>query len=109
MKDIDLLVEVARMYYDQDLTQQEIADKIYVSRSRVSRLIKKAKALGIVEIIIKPSFENHHNLEKILRDRFSLKDVLADEVLELVDRKTLESRRNLTAYAVWEHPICPAS
>ena len=76
MKDIDLLVEVARMYYDQDLTQQEIADKIYVSRSRVSRLIKKAKALGIVEIIIKPSFENHHNLEKILRDRFSLKDVL---------------------------------
>ena len=29
-----------------------------------------------MEIIIKPSFENHHNLEKILRDRFSLKDVL---------------------------------
>ena len=50
MKDIDLLVEVARMYYDQDLTQQEIADKIYVSRSRVSRLIKKAKALGLTVI-----------------------------------------------------------
>lgn len=50
MKDIDLLVEVARMYYDQDLTQQEIADKIYVSRSRVSRLIKKAKALCLTVI-----------------------------------------------------------
>ena len=39
-------------------------------------MIKKAKALGLVEIIIKPSFENHLSLEKMLTDRFGLKHVL---------------------------------
>lgn len=76
MQDLELLLEVARMYYEQDMTQQEIAEKIYVSRSRVSRMIKKAKALGLVEIIIKPSFENHFSLERMLMDRFGLKKVL---------------------------------
>lgn len=76
MQDLDLLLQVARMYYEQDMTQQEIAEKIYVSRSRVSRMIKKAKALGLVEIIIKPAFENHFSLEKMLMDRFGLKKVL---------------------------------
>ena len=69
MQDLDLMLEVARMYYERDMTQQKIADKIYVSRSRVSRMIKKARALGLVEIIIKPSFENHVSLEKMLMDR----------------------------------------
>ena len=76
MQDLDLMLEVARMYYERDMTQQEIADKIYVSRSRVSRMIKKARALGLVEIIIKPSFENHVSLEKMLMDRFGLKKIL---------------------------------
>lgn len=76
MQDMELLVEVARMYYEQDMTQQQIADKIYVSRSRVSRMIKRAKALGLVEIIIKPAFESHYSLEKLLAARFGLKDVL---------------------------------
>ena len=76
MQDLDLMLEVARMYYERDMTQQKIADKIYVSRSRVSRMIKKARALGLVEIIIKPSFENHVSLEKMLMDRFGLKKIL---------------------------------
>lgn len=76
MQDLDLLLEVARMYYEQDMTQQEIANKIYVSRSRVSRMLKKAKALGLVEIIIKPLFESHVSLEKRLTERFGLNKVL---------------------------------
>ena len=76
MNDLDLLLEVAKMYYELEMTQQEIADKIYVSRSRVSRMIKEARTLGLVEIIIKPSFENHYSLEKMLLERFHLKKVL---------------------------------
>lgn len=71
-----MLLEVARMYYERDMTQQEIADKIYVSRPSVSRMIKRARALGLVEIIIKPSFENHFSLEKRLMERFGLKKIL---------------------------------
>lgn len=76
MADIGQLLTVARMYYEQELTQQEIADKLYLSRSHVSRMIKEAKTLGIVEIIIKSPFESHVSLEKILTDRFGLEKVL---------------------------------
>ena len=45
-------VRVARMYYYGERTTQEIAEELGVSRSRVSRLLKLAKAEGLVEIRI---------------------------------------------------------
>lgn len=52
MTDMEQLLAVAKMYYEQGLTQQEIAEKVFLSRSHVSRMLKEARALGIVEIII---------------------------------------------------------
>lgn len=49
---IDRLVSVARMYYEQDMMQSEIAQQYGISRPMVSRLLKEAKALGIVTIRI---------------------------------------------------------
>ncbi|MDR1833921.1 MAG: MarR family transcriptional regulator [Propionibacteriaceae bacterium] len=48
------LEAVARMYYELDLTQAEIAKRLQVSRPFVSRLLAEAKALGIVEVRITP-------------------------------------------------------
>ena len=53
MTDMEQLLAVAKMYYEQGLTQQEIAEKVFLSRSHVSRMLKEARALGIVEIIIR--------------------------------------------------------
>lgn len=76
MYDTDLLTRIAKMYYLNDMTQQEIADAEFLSRSVVSRMIKQAKALGIVEIGIKPAFENYIQLEKELKKRFPNCDFL---------------------------------
>jgi DNA-binding transcriptional regulator LsrR (DeoR family) len=46
------LEQVARLYYQQDLTQADIARRLGVSRPFVSRLLAEAKAEGIVEIRI---------------------------------------------------------
>lgn len=48
-----ILVKVAYMYYDENMTQQEIADKLGVSRPSVSRMLQKARQNGIVEIKIR--------------------------------------------------------
>ncbi|MGI6619281.1 MAG: helix-turn-helix domain-containing protein [Bacillota bacterium] len=50
--DIDLLLHVCEMYYEQGLTQQEIADIIGVSRVSISRMLSTAKEKGIVRISI---------------------------------------------------------
>ena len=51
-KKVGRLVEVARMYYEQDRTQGEIAAYYGISRPMVSKLLKEARDTGIVTIRI---------------------------------------------------------
>ena len=76
MTDMEQLLAVAKMYYEQGLTQQEIAEKVFLSRSHVSRMLKEARALGIVEIIIRSPFENLVSLEISLAVRFGMEKIL---------------------------------
>ena len=47
-KRIERMVTIARMYYEQDMTQNEIAKALGISRPLVSILLSEAKASGIV-------------------------------------------------------------
>jgi DNA-binding transcriptional regulator LsrR (DeoR family) len=44
----------ARLYYEADLSQQEVAARLDVSRSTVSRLLQLAREQGIVRIVVRP-------------------------------------------------------
>ncbi len=60
----EMLVQVARYYYEQNLTQAEIGRRINASRSTVSRLLQQALDDGIVKIIINYPWERAHDLEE---------------------------------------------
>ena len=62
-----ILATVANLYYNSEMTQNEIADRMYTSRSKISRMLKEARELGIEEISIKEPWERDLNLEKDLR------------------------------------------
>lgn len=49
----NMLATVANLYYNSEMTQNEIAARMYTSRSKISRMLKEARELGIVEISIK--------------------------------------------------------
>lgn len=49
-----LLYTAARLYYEEDATQAEIADQLGTSRATVSRLLAEAKRQGIVRIEVVP-------------------------------------------------------
>jgi deoxyribonucleoside regulator len=70
----ELLVQVARYYYEQNLTQAEISRRINTSRSTVSRLLQQALENGIVKIIINYPWERAHDLEQRLCAKFRLRD-----------------------------------
>ena len=57
--DLLLLADVAQQYYLEDMTQEQIARRIGVSRSNVSRMLKDARERGVVEIRI------HHPLRTV--------------------------------------------
>jgi len=68
----DLLAQVARLYYEEDLTQAEIARRIGTSRSTISRLLHEARATGVVEIIIHYPWKTVPEVERELVTRFHL-------------------------------------
>lgn len=51
-KKIERMVNVARLYYEQNMTQNEIAKELGISRPLVSILLTEARACGIVAITI---------------------------------------------------------
>jgi len=68
-----LLVRVSRMYYEQGLTQIEIARATRLSRPTVSRLLERARRVGIVEIRVRDSAEDTESLAAALVERFHLR------------------------------------
>jgi len=93
--------KIARLYYVGNLTQQEIADNLNISRTKVSRYLDKAREEGIVEIKINSPQEDYTDLEYEIEKRYKLKECvvvptydtreeilrdMADELAEMFNR-----------------------
>ncbi len=71
-----LLGEVARLYYLKNFTQQHIADRIGVSRTNVSRMLREARDRGLVEIKIHTPLNVVNDLQEELMMRLGLRECL---------------------------------
>ncbi len=69
------LVEAAKLYYEHQLSQEEISKKLGVSRPTISRLLQQARETGIVRIEIVDPSEIGTRLEAALIKKFKLKKV----------------------------------
>lgn len=72
---LSLLAKVASLYYEKNLTQAEIAQRLNISRPQVSRLLAEGRQEGVVEIIIHHPAAKAAPLEQELLERFSLKEI----------------------------------
>lgn len=70
---ISQILRIAKMYYELNLSQIEIAEKEGISKSTVSRLLKNAMDVGLIEVRIKESVLSYSSLEKELIDRFPIR------------------------------------
>jgi DNA-binding transcriptional regulator LsrR (DeoR family) len=75
MTDLATLVRVSRLYYELGETQERIAALVGVTRPYVSRLLKEARAKGVVEIRIVDRVEVESPAAQALRERFGLRAV----------------------------------
>ena len=92
-QDNELLTEIAVAYYQDEITQEEIAKKFGISRIKVGRLLKRAKEEGIVEITVRyhPVFSTR--LEQQMMERFPISRALI--ALDYQDEE--EQRRQVAA------------
>lgn len=66
------LLAAASMYYLQDLKMETIGAQLHMSRSSVSRLLKEARARGLVEITLRPTPTKAPGIGRYLAARFGV-------------------------------------
>jgi deoxyribonucleoside regulator len=91
------LVQVARLYYLYNLSQQQIADKLRISRPGVSRLLQEARDRGLVRIEIVDPDGNGADLERTLRERYGLMKAVIVPNEGARDDASLKARLGLAA------------
>lgn len=93
-----LSIEVARLYYQSDYSQQQIASQLGMSRPTVSRLLQYAKEQGYVRIDIIDPLEDLDELAKELQEKYRLETVRVcyapineyEEIRKNIGKKTAE-------------------
>jgi DNA-binding transcriptional regulator LsrR (DeoR family) len=74
--ELRLMSKASSLYYLQGLNQREIADRLHLSRPKVSRLIQQARDRDIVQISVKSPEDNFVDLEAEFEKRFDLAEVV---------------------------------
>ncbi|MBI5951165.1 MAG: sugar-binding transcriptional regulator [Chloroflexi bacterium] len=79
LEETRLLVKVSKFYYEEGLSQDEIIERLDLSRSKVSRLLQQARDEGIVQITVVTPKHLFSDLENKLEKRFGLREALVVE------------------------------
>lgn len=82
-----LVYKIAQAYYEDGLTQQEIAGRLGISRIKVSRLLARALDEKIVRISLVPPTDLYPELERMLEKRYGLKEAVVVDAHQ--DRQVL--------------------
>ena len=76
MENRELMVRAAWLYYVESLTQQQIAERLNVTRRRVNEVLAEALDSGMVRISFETAMAENVELEQKLRQRFGLQDAV---------------------------------
>jgi len=89
--ELRLMTKVARMYYEENMRQSDIAKQLSLSQATISRLFNRARDEGIVRITVTTPKGVYIDLEKELMVRYGLRDAIIvdcsnDDEEELIQR-----------------------
>lgn len=95
-----LMTKVAKMYYEWDLNQADIAKQLGISQATVSRLFKRAREEGIVRISVNTPSGVNADLEGNLIHKFGLRDAIVVDVLRDDENQLMHDLGAAAAYYV---------
>jgi DNA-binding transcriptional regulator LsrR (DeoR family) len=96
--ELRLVARVARMYYEWDMRQAEIATQLDLSQATVSRLLRRSKAEGIIRISINLPQGVYTELEESLVKKYRLRDAIVVDSLDDNEKLIQRDLGAATAY-----------
>ncbi|NOV01438.1 sugar-binding transcriptional regulator [Paenibacillus planticolens] len=82
---LERIMDAARMYYQLDYSQHEIAKHLGVSRPTVSKFLQQARADGIVQIKITDPTEKNESLAAQLEEKYQLQKAVVVSVPQYLE------------------------
>ena len=82
VEQLRLVTKIAVLYYEEGVSQGEIAQRLNLSQARVSRYLKQATEEGIVRTTIVQPYGIYVGLEKALEEKYKLHEVVVVENIE---------------------------
>jgi DNA-binding transcriptional regulator LsrR (DeoR family) len=98
--DLRIITKAARLYYEEQLTQTEIAAKLGTSQVAVSRLLKRAEEYGIVRTTVISPPGAFAELEGLLEQRFGLSQMVVAEASRDTEEAVLSAIGSASAQLV---------
>ena len=100
-----LMIKIAKQYFEEGLTQEEIASSLRISRSTVSRLLSRAREDGVVQISIEVPPGIYPALERSLENKWDLLDVTVIETSDYENPAGVALELGLAAAGYLERTI----
>ncbi len=97
-EEIKLITLVAKQYYFEGRTQNEISNSLNISRTKISRMLKQSRELGLVSIRINLNPSELSDLAQELTRRFGIRHALI-----AIDHDDEEVQRSAVAQLVADH------
>lgn len=82
MKNLKLISKILKMYYIDGLTQNEVADKLSISRIKVARFLYYAREKKLIEIKINVPLGEYDELERGIEKEFNINECRVVPALE---------------------------
>lgn len=99
----NLLADVAEMYYLENMNQSQIAKKLSVDRSLISRMLAESRKNNIVEILIHRLLPRDRKLENQLRNELGLDNVMVTKCQSMEKEAVLDSIGRAAAVLIKEY------
>ena len=98
-----LMIKVARLYHTHGMRQTDIAKRLSISQSRVSRLLSQAEEAAIVRTVVAVPWNIHADLEEQVEKLYDVSEV---HVVDTVSEEPAELGRDLAhAMAALLHEV----
>jgi DNA-binding transcriptional regulator LsrR (DeoR family) len=104
--ELRIIARIARMYYEWDMSQAEIASQLGLSQPTVSRFLTGAKQEGIIRTSVNIPHGIYAELEESLVKKFHLRDAIVTDNLE-DDETVIQRDIGATAAFYLESTIQP--
>jgi len=78
--DVHLIGKVSMLYHHNGYTQQQIANRLQLSRPKVSRLLKEAKERGFIQVSVNIPNGSYVEQETRVEKKYKLDEVLITEI-----------------------------